>query len=149
MGQFSIRKGVISSSITLRISLSNSRLKVVGSVNPDLMACYDHVSINNIDFYGTVPRVQVHKYMNDAQALILPSFEDGFGMVVPQALACGIPAIVSAQCGASDIIIDGYNGFILDDISTQSIDLAIRRLFSLTPEQFIKMSSNCILSVKT
>ena len=86
--------------------------------------------------------------MNQAKALIFPSFIDGFGMVVTQALACGIPPIVSKECGACDIIIDGYNGFILDDISTKSIDVAVRKLFALSPDEYEQISANCLDSVR-
>lgn len=149
-GQFSIGKGAhILVDYFKHQPYQNSRLSVVGCVNPTLKILYANSAIQNIDFHGIVPRQHVHRFMQKARALIFPSFIDGFGMVVTQALACGIPAIVSAECGASDIIRDGYNGFILDDISVQSIDLAIRKLFALTSEEYQQMSANCLLSVNS
>ena len=41
------------------------------------------------------------------------SIEDGFGMVVSQAMACGLPVITTKNTGASEIIDDGINGFII------------------------------------
>ena len=147
-GQFSIRKGAhILIDYFSHTPYLNSRLNVLGSVNPNLRALYDNRSIKNIDFLGIVPRLEVHRFMKDSRALILPSFEEGLALVIPQALACGIPVIASVQSGATEHILDGYNGFILDDITTKSIDLAIRRLFSLSPDDYEQMCSNCISSV--
>jgi glycosyltransferase involved in cell wall biosynthesis len=44
---------------------------------------------------------------------VLPSLADGFGMVVPQAMACGLPVIVTENVGAADIVRDGRSGFIV------------------------------------
>jgi glycosyltransferase involved in cell wall biosynthesis len=47
-----------------------------------------------------------------ADALVLPSRDETWGLVVNEAMACGVPAIVSDQVGcASDLIIDGETGF--------------------------------------
>jgi len=148
-GQFSIRKGaqVLIDYFRAKPYLS-SHLKVVGSVNPNLKKLYSNLSIANIDFVGVVPRLQVHRFMKDSVALILPSFEEGLALVIPQALACGIPVIGSVQSGATEYVCDGYNGFILDEISTRGIDMAVRKLFSLSPDEYEQMSANCSASVR-
>jgi glycosyltransferase involved in cell wall biosynthesis len=43
---------------------------------------------------------------------VLPSFEEGFGLVVPQALNCGLPTIVSDRVGAKDFVTHHENGSI-------------------------------------
>jgi glycosyltransferase involved in cell wall biosynthesis len=45
--------------------------------------------------------------------LILPSFFDSFGMVVAEAMACGLPAIVTENVGAKEMITNGENGHIV------------------------------------
>jgi glycosyltransferase involved in cell wall biosynthesis len=47
-----------------------------------------------------------------SSVLVLPSLEEGFGLVVPQALACGLPCIVSDRVGAADLIRHRDNGSI-------------------------------------
>jgi glycosyltransferase involved in cell wall biosynthesis len=45
--------------------------------------------------------------------LILPSFCDSFGMVVAEAMACGLPAIVTENVGAKEMITNGENGLVI------------------------------------
>ncbi|QPN59117.1 glycosyltransferase family 4 protein [Synechococcus sp. CBW1002] len=147
-GQFSIRKGAhVLVDYFGKSPYNGIRLSVVGSVNPNISKLFGDTSIANIDFHGVVPRSRVRFYMQQAKALILPSFEEGLALVMLQALACGVPIIASIQSGATEYIRDGYNGFILEDISTQAIDQAIRRLYSQTDEEEEAMSENCLASV--
>jgi glycosyltransferase involved in cell wall biosynthesis len=59
-----------------------------------------------------------------------PSYEDGFGYAPVEALACGIPAIVSANTGMRELIEPGRNGLVVPtgdlDTLTQAIEAAYR-----------------------
>ena len=46
---------------------------------------------------------------------LFPSYYDVFPLVPLEAMACGLPVIVSAQAGISEIITDGKDGFVLKD----------------------------------
>jgi glycosyltransferase involved in cell wall biosynthesis len=48
-----------------------------------------------------------------SSVLVHPSLADGFGYVVAEAMASGIPVIVTSSTGASDLIVDGHNGYIV------------------------------------
>src|SRR5262249_28387622 len=51
--------------------------------------------------------------LRSAQCLLLPSRVDAFGLVVLEAMACGVPAIVSDTVGAKELIEEGHNGFVV------------------------------------
>jgi alpha-maltose-1-phosphate synthase len=53
--------------------------------------------------------------------LVLPSIEDGFGLVMAQAMACGCPVIASENSGGPDLISDGIDGFVVPIRSADSI----------------------------
>lgn len=63
-------------------------------------------------FEGVIPAHQIPSRIHCADALILPSRWDGWGLVVNEALSVGVPVIVSDKCGASDLIKNGLNGYI-------------------------------------
>jgi glycosyltransferase involved in cell wall biosynthesis len=58
--------------------------------------------------------------------LILPSFFDSFGMVVAEAMACGLPAIVTENVGAKEMITDGENGRVIPAGQAEALADAMR-----------------------
>lgn len=75
------------------------------------------------------PRKDVEFYYAVADAYAGPSLEDTFALPPQEAMACGLPVIVSRENGAFEIITNAVDGLILDD-PTNSAELAemIRRL---------------------
>jgi glycosyltransferase involved in cell wall biosynthesis len=73
--------------------------------------------------------------LKDARLCVHPAYEDGFAYAPAEALACGVPVIVSEDTGMKDLIDPGVNGLVLPtgDLSalTQAIDAAYRG--ALTP----------------
>jgi glycosyltransferase involved in cell wall biosynthesis len=63
-------------------------------------------------FQGPVSQHQLAEKMREASILVLPSLEEGFGLVVAQALSCGTPCIVSDVVGAKDLIKNRDNGSV-------------------------------------
>lgn len=61
------------------------------------------------------PRKAVEYFYAAADAYVGPSLEDTYALPVIEAMACGLPVIVSARAGASDVVTDGVDGLILRD----------------------------------
>jgi len=59
----------------------------------------------------------VETYYAAADAYVGPSLEDTFALPASEAMACGLPIIISARAGASALVTDGVDGLILDDPS--------------------------------
>ncbi len=64
------------------------------------------------------PTDRVERFYAAADALVLPTPYDAFAMVVSEAMACGLPVIVSREAGASELIQHGTNGLVLEDVTT-------------------------------
>lgn len=64
------------------------------------------------------------RYQQKASIFVLPSVHDSFGIVVVEAMAAGLPVIISNQVGAKEIVQHGKNGFIFS--SGDCEDLAKR-----------------------
>src|SRR3954467_6585831 len=63
-------------------------------------------------FHGPVSQDTLATAFRSGSVLVLPSLEEGFGLVVPQALSCGLPAVVSDRVGGKDLIQHRQNGSI-------------------------------------
>lgn len=74
-----------------------------------------------------------------ADVLVLPSFSEPWGLVVNEAMACGMPAIVSDRCGcADDLITNGETGFAFDPYQPTQLEDALRYCMN-HPEAIVKM----------
>jgi UDP-glucose:(heptosyl)LPS alpha-1,3-glucosyltransferase len=66
------------------------------------------------------PTHQVEKFYAAADAFLLPTPYDAFGMVISEAMASGLPVVVSREAGASELIQNGVNGLVLSDVASVS-----------------------------
>lgn len=88
----------------------------------------------------------IGKYFNQADGFIYPSiWQEVFGISIVEAMEAGIPCIGFHVGGIPEIIKDGANGFIAEDISIQSLVDAIRKL-QKTYEcgEIIQMREECV-----
>jgi starch synthase len=115
VGNISVRKGV---SYLLdafqQLNCGRKRLALVGSASEDFENLIRQLrSDERISVMGHVPQRQLKEIMSRSHAMVLPSVEDGFGLVLAQAMACGCPVIASENTGARDLLTDGKEGFIV------------------------------------
>lgn len=76
----------------------------------------------------SLPHSKMLDLMWESDVLVLPSLSDAFGLVVTEALACGLPVIVTPNAGASEMIRDGQEGFV---VPIRRADLIASRLETL------------------
>jgi len=72
-------------------------------------------------FLGSVPRADMPKLYQSADVLVLPTVSDVFPAVVLEAMAAGLPVITTPNCGSSDAVRDGVDGFIVPVRSPEEI----------------------------
>jgi glycosyltransferase involved in cell wall biosynthesis len=89
-----------------------ARLRVVGPVvgAADLP---DGRAGARISVAGPVGQPELADELRHADCLVLPSRQDSYGLVVPEALACGLPVLVSDMVGAKELVAPGRNGWIV------------------------------------
>lgn len=76
----------------------------------------------HVIFHGFVQTDVVARLLGSTLALILPSTEEQFGQVVPEALAMGLPVILSDNCGARDELVrTGINGFVVEPDNAEGL----------------------------
>lgn len=90
-------------------------------------------------WFESLPHDRVLDLMTEADVLVLPSFGEGFGLVVTEALACGVPVIVTPNVGAADLIRDGQEGFVVPVASAEAIAQRLN-LLNRNRDQLAQMS---------
>lgn len=74
--------------------------------------CRENI-LKNVFFAGFVHQEELPLYYAIADIFVLPTHSDPWGLVLNEAMACGLPVISSNAAGAAqDLIISGVNGYI-------------------------------------
>ncbi len=98
-------------------------LELLPNVTLAVVTRSDHNSIENeARLRGLIGRLkllphsrEIHKFYATADVFVFPSFYDTFGMVVAEAMATGLPCIVSRDAGASEWITHERSGFVIEN----------------------------------
>ena len=126
----------------LNMDKKNNVLFIVGSeygierMNQDL---YKRAK-NESKIIFTGPVNDVERYDAFFDFLILPSWQEGFGLVIIEAAAVGTPAIITNIKGPRDVVTDGVNGFLCDVKSSESLQKTMERASLMSREDYETMS---------
>jgi len=114
----------------------NIKLIIVGgelNKSQDLINLQNYTADKNkshiVDFVGIVDQSNLPIYYNAADLFLLTSYYESFGLSVLESLSCGTPAIVSNVGGLSNLIDNGVNGYLVNDISPKSFKTYIEYFF--------------------
>lgn len=69
-------------------------------------------------------------YMAAADVFVLPSYREGFGSVIIEAAACGIPCVAYRIDGVIDAIVENYTGLFIDKGDVRGLSASMKRLGS-------------------
>jgi len=99
-------------------------------------------SSGRVVFSGFVHRECLGAYYGLAEVLILPTYTDTWGMVVNEAMACGLPIILSMAAGCStDLIRENWNGVLIGPRNVDHLESAMTRV-AKEPQLWRSMGAN-------
>jgi glycosyltransferase involved in cell wall biosynthesis len=94
-------------------------LQIFGANNLPRALTADAAS--TIEFSPTIPRTALFERYRAADVLVFPTLCDGFGMVVTEAFANGLPVITTTRAGAADLVRHGENGLVVPPGDSQAL----------------------------
>jgi len=115
------------------------RLIMAGKVDNYDRAFFEEVMRNLIDgdqivFDGEADAMRKRELYRSAYCLLMPlRWEEPFGLVMPEAMACGTPVIAFRRGSAEELIVDGETGFIVD--SMEEMVEAVGRVDEIEPRR--------------
>ena len=128
-------------------------LKVIGggeerelASNPEVSRIHNLLREYGIEervrFMGSMPQEELKRFYAAAEALVVPSLYESFGLVVVEALACGTPVLVSKIGKMQSIVKDGFTGFSFRPNDPASLAACLQYFFahkdSLWPPERIR-----------
>ena len=136
LGQVNLRKGV--AQLLEAVKLLSGEHVEFWFVGPVQISVPQELKMHpQVRWFGVAPRVSVESYYRDADVFIFPTLSDGFGLTQLEAQAWKLPVIASRYCG--EVVRDGFNGAVLEEVSGGSIAQVIRG-FLRSPEKLSAMS---------
>lgn len=94
----------------------------------------------NINFIYNLSREEVEVYLQKIDFLIITSRTDSLPTVILEAFKNGTPVVGIKNDGIPEMIEDGYNGFLFENLD--DIDKILDKIIKLSDEEYIKMSKN-------
>lgn len=144
-GSLSLRKGVdlvARAFVRLAREIPNVDLRIVGDgeLRKQLERMLQPLN-ERVEFTGFTPWEQLPVVYSGADVLCVPSRYDGWGLVVPEGLASGLPVIASDRMGAAlDLVKNGMNGWLPQVGDDEAVFRAMREAATLSNEQLSKFS---------
>jgi alpha-maltose-1-phosphate synthase len=89
----------------------------------------------------SVPHLLLNQYYSSASVFVFPSLIEGFGLVILEAMACGIPVITTPNTGGPDILTDGVEGFIIPIRDVEAIKEKLEWCYS-HPHELAQMGQD-------
>ena len=106
--------------------IEQTELLLVGNLQKDLAQVLKKIKVlPNVKFFGSTNKQTLKKLYQDASLFVLPSVEDGFGMVIGEAMATGLPVICSSHTAGLDLIKNNKHGFVVSACDVDSLSQKI------------------------
>jgi len=112
-----------------QLALPGAELVLVGPVQPDIRSILNRHASSNVILTGALSRREVADRYRCASVFIHPSPNEGLGLVLLEAMACGVPVIATDRSGAEDCVTHGKDGFVIPARDVRELAEAISWCF--------------------
>lgn len=115
VGIVDARKGIpLLMNIIKKISPTEAEFSFVGPISSKVEAMVQSYGLPNVHIVGKVPHAELASVFAQYDVFVFPSYFEGFGLVILEAMATGLPVITTTATGGPDCIEHGSEGFIMD-----------------------------------
>jgi len=84
--------------------------------------------LNRATFTGFIPVEDLRRLYAGAEFFVLPSMAEGVALTILEAMSSGLPVITADIPGASEVVLDGYNGFLVAPRDVEALSSKIQAL---------------------
>jgi starch synthase len=95
-----------------RLAPRNAELWLVGPVSKEILK---HIpKLPGLHYLGVVAHSELPALLQQCDVFVFPSYFEGFGIVILEAMASGLPVLTTTATGGLDIIADGQDGWVIE-----------------------------------
>ncbi len=130
----------------------DTKLVIIGDGQDfdDLIAKKSELGLMNVEFLGIINNTKIPEYYFKADAFILASLYESWGLVVNEAMAAGLPVLLSNKINAKGKLLDeNKNGFSFDPLDVDEMAAAIIKFINMPTEAKEKMSKRSLQIIES
>lgn len=147
VGEVNQRKGIRQILLAAeRIHTSKVEFHIIGEGMEHCSYLYSKYE-KFVHFMGRVTLEELHKQFSQSSIFLFPTMGEGFGLVLLEAMAAGLPVIATPNCAAHDLITEGENGFI---VPVGDVDAIVDKInwCLLHPQELKEMSRRAVCTAR-
>lgn len=146
IGTVDVRKGIpFLLECWNKANLQDCELWIVGPIADEIKEKIEkEVSIR---VFGKIMNASLSKIMKEAHVFVFPSFFEGFGLVILEAMASGLPVITTTATAGTDLIEDGKEGFVITPGKEEQL-IKCLHFFNTNPDQISIMGKQARLKAE-
>lgn len=114
-------------------------LKIIGSGRDE--AYLKSLAGPTIEFIGRIKDNEFVTFYRNAKAFLNASVDEEFGIAPVEAMGHGVPVIAYASGGLRETVKDTKNGFLFEELTRESLSIAIAKLEKLSKKEYLQMSA--------
>lgn len=125
----------------------NYKLIIIGD-GPEFVSLNEltlNMGLKTVVFLGAVNNSDIPTYFYNSVAFTLPSLSESWGLVVNEAMAAGLPILISNKINAANALLqEGVNGYGFEPTDINEISAKIMQFIVLSAEEKKKMSDSSL-----
>ena len=142
VGSIGQRKGISYALDAIELLRNQVSLTLIGK--PTAKNCYPiNAALEKYRWIPSLPHQQILEQMTQHDVLLLPSLFEGLALVIGEALSQGLPVISTVNSGATEVVRNGIEGFIVPIRDSQSIANHLQQLID-DPDLLYQMRKACL-----
>jgi glycosyltransferase involved in cell wall biosynthesis len=119
-----------------------------GPAFKELKSLVNAINLRRVRFLGSIDNDKLPQYLNEADAFILPSWSESWGLVVNEAMAAGLPILLSNKINAANTLLEeNDNGFSFSPGDVNNIQQKIIDFIHLSDPAKKEMSDNALRTI--
>lgn len=113
VGNVSYQKGLLDLLEIARRAKGLLRFRWIGGISEDVLSRLGSEERHLVEFLQHRPESELPSFYEEADLFLFPTLQDGYAVVLAQAMASGLPILTTTNCAGPDIVVADRSGWVL------------------------------------
>jgi glycosyltransferase involved in cell wall biosynthesis len=96
--------------------------------------------VDKVILTGFLNKEEIVNYLNKSNVFVLPSYKEGWSIALVEALGCGLPIVSTKVSGTGEMIIEGKNGYVIEERDVEKFSFAMHEAAKLESPNSVSLT---------